>query len=112
MAGVDPFWLYDKVDPDDDNDPEEVIKAANNADELTGRRKPERAINRLDEREAFDSIRDYQKKRNMKVDGVLNPNGPTAQRMSAGKHALVDRKNPPAFSTLLGRGSRVPLWGR
>jgi len=94
MAAIDPFWMHDKVDPEDDNDPEEVIKAANVADDLRGRPKPERTINRLDEREAIDSIRAYQNSRNLKVDGVVNPKGPTAQRMAAETHAMAARTSP------------------
>ena len=36
MATIDPFWMHDRVDPEKDNDGEEVIKAANAADALTG----------------------------------------------------------------------------
>lgn len=111
MVAVDPFWMKDKIGPDDDNDPDEVMRAANAADELTGRRKRSRSINALDEDEAFDSIRSFQKSRNLKPDGVVNPKGPTALRIAGEQHAQARRDYPPAFSPALGRGARAPLWG-
>lgn len=111
MTAVDPFWLFDKINPEDDNDPEEVIKAANAADDLTRQRKPERTVNALDEDEAFDSIRSFQRSRNLTVDGIVNPKGPTAQRMAAEKHGIAERANRPAFVEVFGRGARAPLWG-
>ena len=39
MAAIDPFLMHDKVDPDDDKDPEEVIKAASTADDRRERPK-------------------------------------------------------------------------
>jgi hypothetical protein len=111
MVAVDPFWMKDKVGPDDDNDPDEVIRAANAADELTGRRKPPRSINALDEDEAFDSIRFFQESRDLEADGVVNPKGPTAQRIAGEQHARARRDTPPIFSSVLGRGARAPLWG-
>ncbi len=100
--------MFDKINPEDDNDLEEVIKAANAADDLTRQRKPERTVNALDEDEA-DSIRSFQRSWNLTVDGIVK--GPTAQRMAAEKHGIAERANRPAFVEVFGRGARAPLWG-
>lgn len=89
-----------------DNDPDEVIRVARTAEKLDGRRSPERTVNHPGEAGAIESIRTYQWTRGLKPDGLVNPDGPTAQRMTA---ELFERDGPRRRN--LARGGTVPLWG-
>lgn len=106
MAAVDPFWLRDRVGPELDNDPDELIRAAGMAEKLDGRRSPARTVDDPGESGAIKSIRAYQRPRGLKPDGLMNPNGPTVQRMTA---ELYERGGPRR--RIPARGGTVPLWG-
>lgn len=106
MAAVDPFWLRDRVGPGLDNDPDELIRAAGMAEKLDGRRSPARTVDDPGESGAIKSIRAYQRPRGLKPDGLMNPNGPTVQRMTA---ELYERGGPRR--RIPARGGTVPLWG-
>lgn len=106
MAAVDPFWLRDRVGPGLDNDPDELIRAAEMAEKLDGRRSPARSVNDPGERGAIGSISRYQRARGLKPDGLVNPDGATAQRMTA---ELYERNGPRRENPV--RGGSVPLWG-
>lgn len=93
MRATGPFNLIDRLDPEKDVDGDELGRTVNAIDDLNDRPHGERRAGTFDRNEAFAKIEDYQRTRNLKVDGKMNPKGPTAKRIAAEKH-LHGRTEP------------------
>lgn len=93
MWATGPFNLIDRLDPEKDVDGDELGRTVNAIDDLNDKPHGERRAGTFDRNEAFGKIEDYQRSRNLKVDGKMNPKGPTAKRIAAEKH-LHSRAEP------------------
>lgn len=100
---VDPFWLNDRILPSDANDPKEVTKlgrALADLGEDTGD---------LSRPAVTEAVRRFQDSRGLKVDGLAQVNGPTAQRIAAERHERQTAEKPPAQKRILGEQHSVPV---
>lgn len=100
---VDPFWLNDRILPSDANDPKEVSKlgrALADLGEDTGD---------LSRPAVTEAVRRFQDSRGLKVDGLAQVNGPTAQRIAAERHERQTAEKPPAQKRILGEQHSVPV---
>lgn len=102
--------LDDRIDPEGENDQDEVVKLARALDEVDGRQPTKRNANDIDQRETSDRIKAYQKRSGLKPDGLVRPKGPTAARIAADQWS---RRSRPVqkHRQVLGRGANLPLWG-
>lgn len=99
--------LNDRVEPGGANDEDEVIKLASALDEVEGRKPVHREIGSFDQSTVIERTRKFQRARGLQADGLVNPNGPTAQRIAAEQF----RRRPALpHRVVLGRGANLPLW--
>lgn len=99
--------LNDRVEPGGANDEDEVIKLASALDEVEGRRPVHREIGSFDQNTVIERTRKFQRARGLQADGLVNPNGPTAQRIAAEQFR---RRSALPHRVVLGRGANLPLW--
>lgn len=100
---VDPFWLHDRVLPSDANDPHQVARlgrALADVGEDPGD---------LSRPAVTAAARRFQQSRGLKVDGVVQVNGPTTQRIAAERHERQTAARPSGPQRVLGAQQAVPL---
>lgn len=102
---TEPFQLFDRIDPDDRNDDEEVSRFAGALDKVENR--PPGATRPAD---LGERTKAFQSTRGLKPDGLVNERGPTFQKVAAELHEKT-RKTTEPHRKLLGRGANLPLWG-
>ncbi len=100
---VDPFWLNDRIVPSDANDPREVRKLGRALAEL-GEDTGDHSRPAVTE-----AVRRFQDSRGLKVDGLAQVNGPTAQRIAAERHERQTTDRLPAQKRVLGEQHSVPV---
>ncbi len=100
---VDPFWLNDRILPSDANDPKEVTRLGRALAEL-GEDTGDHSRPAVTE-----AVRRFQDSRGLKVDGLAQVNGPTAQRIAAERHERQTAEKPPAQKRILGEQHSVPV---
>lgn len=100
--------LNDRIEPGGANDEDEVIKLASALDEVEGRKPVHREVGEFDQNAVIERTRKFQRARGLKADGLVNPNGPTAQRIAAEQF----RRRPARPIVQFWAGARTCRSGR
>jgi|GEM_PF-1684419 len=100
---VDPFWLHDRVLPSEANDPQEVARLGRALAEVG------EDPGDLSRPAVTAAARRFQDSRGLKVDGVVQVNGPTAQRIAAERHERQTAARPARPRRVLGEQQAVPV---
>lgn len=84
----EPFSLATSVAENVSTNPRDVMKTKSGLKSLGLYAPPEWGMSEIPDRDMFDGIRAFQRQHDLKVDGVMKPEGPTAQKMDEvlGRH--------------------------